>query len=219
MAAQPGAALLTLQSVKERMREKLQGPLRAVRLNTTLAAKIKTKTLNNSSILKISLKHNNKVLACALTAEREKSRRLESDRMFLQKEVTMLNFQNALLRQNLSLLNKMLKDIDLFMNVNLPAAIEISEIEHSADLSTSEPRRSERFSRHSALSLGEEQGFRCVTCMGTNRMSVCSASLPLIPGFRPGTYCLMGIFHGAQSVTGNGAPTCPWEQHLLSAPQ
>eukprot|EP00079_Xenopus_tropicalis_P014004 XP_002944114.2 PREDICTED: shugoshin 2 [Xenopus tropicalis] len=160
MAAQPGAALLTLQSVKERMREKLQGPLRAVRLNTTLAAKIKTKTLNNSSILKISLKHNNKVLACALTAEREKSRRLESDRMFLQKEVTMLNFQNALLRQNLSLLNKMLKDIDLFMNVNLPAAIEISEIEHSADLSTSEPRRSERFSRHSALSLGEEQGFR-----------------------------------------------------------
>ncbi|OCT63897.1 shugoshin 2 L homeolog isoform X1 [Xenopus laevis] len=160
MALQTSASLATLQTVKDRMREKIHGSLKTVKLNTTLAAKIKTKTLNNSSILKISLKHNNKVLACALTAEREKARRLENDKMFLQKEVKMLHFQNALLRQNLSLLNKMLKDIDIFMNINLPAAIEISNIENSTDLSTLESRKSERFSNHSVFSLDDDQGFR-----------------------------------------------------------
>ncbi|XP_041434355.1 uncharacterized protein sgo2.S isoform X2 [Xenopus laevis] len=80
--------------------------------------------------------------------------------MFLQKEVKMLHFQNALLRQNLNLLNKMLKDIDLFMNINLPAAIEISNMEHSTDVSSLEPRKSERFSHHSVFSLDDDQGFR-----------------------------------------------------------
>lgn len=58
---------------------------------------------DNSSIVKISLKHNNRALACALTAEKEKARMLENDNMILQKEVKKLHFQNALLRQNLSL--------------------------------------------------------------------------------------------------------------------
>ncbi|KAG8432766.1 hypothetical protein GDO86_017129 [Hymenochirus boettgeri] len=160
MDVQPNASFATLQSVKERMREKIHGSLKTAKLNTSLAAKIKTKTLNNSSILKISLKHNNKALACALTAEKEKARRLENDKMFLHKEVKMLHFQNSLLRQNLNIVNKMLKDIDLFMNINLPAAIEISNTEQSPDVSMTGERTSERISHHSALFLDENQGSR-----------------------------------------------------------
>ncbi|XP_044159776.1 shugoshin 2 isoform X2 [Bufo gargarizans] len=150
----------TLQSVKERLREKLQKSLKAVKLQMSLAAKIKTKTLNNSSVLKLSLKHNNKALASALTAEREKSRRLGNENMFLQKEVKMLHFQNALLRQNLSSVNKMLKDINVFMNINLPAAIELSGTMESSDCLSLNGTRSERFSQQSALSLDGDQGFR-----------------------------------------------------------
>ncbi|KAM4697825.1 shugoshin 2 [Rhinophrynus dorsalis] len=158
MDVQSNASFTTLQTVKDRMREKINGSLKIAKLNTSLAAKIKTKTLNNSSILKISLKHNNKALAYALTVEREKARRLENDKMFLQKEVKMLHFQNALLRQNLNIVNKMLKDIEVFMNINLPTAIEISNTE-SPDMSSDE-QRSERVSHHSVFSLDDDQGFR-----------------------------------------------------------
>ncbi|XP_071977108.1 shugoshin 2 isoform X1 [Engystomops pustulosus] len=154
------SASSSLQSVKERMREKLNGSLKVVKLQTSLAAKIKTKTLNNSSILKVSLKHNNKALACALTAEKEKSRCLGNDIMFLQKEVKSLHFQNALLRQNLSIVNKMLKDIDIFMNVNLSSAIEISSQIESADCLSLNETKSERFSQQSALSMDDDPGFR-----------------------------------------------------------
>ncbi|KAM5152065.1 shugoshin 2 [Mantella aurantiaca] len=150
----------TPQTAKERMREKIFGTLKAAKLKTTLAAKIKSKNLNNSSILKISLKHNNRALACALTAEKEKARSLESDKMILQKEVKMLHFQNALLRQNLSIVNSMLKDIEVFMNINLPAAIEISNISESTDLLATEERKSSRFSRESRLSVDELEGYR-----------------------------------------------------------
>ncbi|XP_075686013.1 shugoshin 2 [Rhinoderma darwinii] len=153
-------SITALQSLKERMRGKLNGSLKAVKLQTSLAAKIKTKTLNNSSILKVSLKHNNKALARALTVEKEKSSRLGNDIMFLQKEVKMLHFQNALLRQNLSIVNKMLKDIDVFMNINLPAAIEISSTMESSDRLSLNETKSQRFSQQSALSTDEYQGFR-----------------------------------------------------------
>ncbi|XP_072274755.1 shugoshin 2, partial [Pyxicephalus adspersus] len=149
-----------LQTAKERMKEKINGTLKAAKFQTSLAAKIKSKNFNNSSVLKISLKHNNRALACALTAEKEKARILESDKMILQKEVKMLHFQNAVLRQNLSIVNRMLKDIDIFMNVNLPAAIEISSLSESSDVLATEERKSERFSHESRLSVDELQEFR-----------------------------------------------------------
>ncbi|XP_063788786.1 shugoshin 2 isoform X2 [Pseudophryne corroboree] len=115
---------------------------------------------DSSSFLKVSLKNNNKALACALTAERQKARSLENEKMFLQKEVKMLHFQNAVLRQNLSIVNTMLKDIDLFMNVNLPAAIEISSTMEPSDRLSSNTRKSERFSHQSAGSQDAYPGFR-----------------------------------------------------------
>ncbi|XP_063285510.1 shugoshin 2 [Pelobates fuscus] len=153
------SSLPALQSLKDRMREKINGSLKNAKLSTTLAAKIKTKALNNSSMLKISLKHNNKALACALTVEREKARRLENDKMFLQKEVKMLHFQNALLRQNLNIVNRIFKDIDLFMSINLPTGIEISsDMEQSLEIQSNEPK-GDRLSQQSTFSSDGDQGF------------------------------------------------------------
>ncbi|XP_077304589.1 shugoshin 2 [Lithobates pipiens] len=150
----------TLQTAKDRMREKFNGTLKAAKFQTSLASKIKSKNFNNSSIVKISLKHNNRTLACALTAEKEKARMLENDKMILQKEVKKLHFQNALLRQNLSIVNKILTDIDVFMNIKLPEAIEISSISESLDPLATEEQKSGRFSHESRMSVEELQGFR-----------------------------------------------------------
>ncbi|KAM4626903.1 shugoshin 2 [Discoglossus pictus] len=154
------APLVPLHTMKERMREKINGPLKSVKISSSLAAKIKSKALNNSSFMKISLKNNNKALALALTFEKEKTRKLENDQMFLHKEVKMLHFQNALLRQNLNIVNKTLKDIDLYMNINLSTAIEISGME-SSDILIDEPIQNEQIVRHSVVSCNEDQGFRC----------------------------------------------------------
>ncbi|XP_073502430.1 shugoshin 2 [Phyllobates terribilis] len=153
------SSISILQSVKERMREKLKGSMKAVKLQTYLASKIKTKTSYNLSFLKVSLKNNNTALACALTAEKEKSRRLGNDNMFLQKEVNMLHFQNALLRQNLNIVNKTLKDIDGFMNINLSAAIKISSTIESSDRPSLNHTKSGHFSRQSTVSSDENQVF------------------------------------------------------------
>ncbi|XP_041663814.1 shugoshin 2 isoform X2 [Cheilinus undulatus] len=59
------------------------------------ASKIKNKLLNTSSFYKVSLKNNNKALAVALAMQKERSRQLEKDIIFLQKQVEALCFELA----------------------------------------------------------------------------------------------------------------------------
>lgn len=60
--------------------------------------------LDNSSMFKVSLKQNNKALAVALSVEKENSRKLKNDKIFLQKEVEKLQLHNTLLRRKLNYL-------------------------------------------------------------------------------------------------------------------
>ncbi|KAI4875189.1 hypothetical protein NFI96_023957 [Prochilodus magdalenae] len=62
------------------------------------AAKIKTKIHNTSSFFKLSLKTNNKALALALVAQKQRTRQLETETVCLQKDVQALRFELAIQR-------------------------------------------------------------------------------------------------------------------------
>ncbi|XP_043847459.1 shugoshin 2 [Dromiciops gliroides] len=119
-----GTSLFFTQRIKRHVKDKKTS--RVNKLNTSLATKIKNKLINNSSIIKISLKHNNRALAQALSVEKENSRKLTTEKMLLHKEVEKLSFRNAFLRQKLNNLHKTLIETEAFVSSNLISAIEMT---------------------------------------------------------------------------------------------
>ncbi|KAM4730567.1 uncharacterized protein sgo2 [Anableps anableps] len=71
-------------------------PSKPSKQTSAVASKIKNKILNTSSFFKVSLKTNNKALALALQAQKEKSRQLEMEVVSLQKRVEALCFELAI---------------------------------------------------------------------------------------------------------------------------
>ncbi|XP_020028591.2 shugoshin 2 isoform X2 [Castor canadensis] len=135
--------------IKRRVRDRR---ISKTKLNVSLASKIKTKIINNSSVFKISLKHNNRALAQALSREKENSRRITTEKMLLQKEVEKLNFDNTFLRLKLNNLNKKLIEIESLMNSNLITAIEMSSLSEFHQSSFVLPAsKKKRISKHSKL--------------------------------------------------------------------
>ncbi|XP_031155683.1 uncharacterized protein si:dkey-57a22.11 isoform X2 [Sander lucioperca] len=76
------------------MRRPMMTPLKPSK-NTSAATKIKNKILNTSSFFKVSLKTNNKALALALEAQKERSRQLENGIVYYQRQVEDLCFELA----------------------------------------------------------------------------------------------------------------------------
>ncbi|XP_038644631.1 shugoshin 2-like isoform X2 [Scyliorhinus canicula] len=84
-----------------KMKERRNGILKKTKYNASLISKIKTKILNNSSMMKISLKNNNKALALALAEEKKKYRMAEQEKVILQKEIYTQNYDIVMLQQRL----------------------------------------------------------------------------------------------------------------------
>ncbi|XP_035390411.1 uncharacterized protein si:dkey-57a22.11 [Electrophorus electricus] len=100
------------------------------------AAKIKTKIHNTSSFFKISLKTNNKALALALAAQKQRTRQLEMETVHLQKVVQSLSFDLATQRYKNKQMFAILKEfystsldcmaqaVDLISEEEVPGSLE-----------------------------------------------------------------------------------------------
>ncbi|GCC27579.1 hypothetical protein chiPu_0006004 [Chiloscyllium punctatum] len=89
--------------------------LKKTKYNASLISKIKTKILNNSSMMKISLKNNNKALALALAEEKKKYRLSEQEKVILQKEICIQNYDIVMLQQRLTTQNAKLSTLEEFL--------------------------------------------------------------------------------------------------------
>ncbi|XP_062906103.1 shugoshin 2-like isoform X1 [Mobula hypostoma] len=99
----------------DKMKERRNGMLKKTKYNALLTSKIKTKILNSSSMMKISLKNNNKALAIALAKEKQKYRVLEQENVMLQKEMCSQSYDIVMLQQRLTTQNAKISVLEEYL--------------------------------------------------------------------------------------------------------
>ncbi|KAJ8283035.1 hypothetical protein COCON_G00055540 [Conger conger] len=122
--------------------------LKAAKQNSSLVAKIKTKIQNTSSFFKVSLKTNNKALALALVAQKDKSRLLETETVRLRKEVQSLCFDLAHHRHQHNRLVRLLKDLQASALHSIVAAVDLLSAEGVQDSSDAPEEINEKSQTH-----------------------------------------------------------------------
>ncbi|XP_061826840.2 uncharacterized protein sgo2 isoform X1 [Nerophis lumbriciformis] len=101
-------------------------PAKASKQTTVIASKIKNKIFNtSSSFFKVSLKNNNKALALALQAEKQRSMLLQMQIVNLTKEVEVLCFERATLKYKHRKLTVILKNLYSDTLNNLDKVMEL----------------------------------------------------------------------------------------------
>ncbi|XP_077435512.1 uncharacterized protein LOC144060149 isoform X2 [Vanacampus margaritifer] len=93
------------------MQFKTMRPVKASKKDFATASKIKNKVLNTSSFFKVSLKNNNKALALALQAEKQRCMLLQTENVHLTKTVESVCFNLATNKHNYRKLLLLLKNL------------------------------------------------------------------------------------------------------------
>ncbi|XP_014810168.1 PREDICTED: shugoshin-like 2 [Calidris pugnax] len=218
-ATAKSSTIFISDAVKGR-RKARDGTFQGAKWNASLASKIKSKLINNSSMFKVTLKQNNRALAVALSVEKENSRKLKNEKIFLQKEVEKLQLHNILLHRKLSCVNKTLIEIEAFLNYNLLTAIEISSL--SENLQSSLPLSAGSSSAVGDQFKGRRQSARSVELpvklpllASANENQQDSPSVCEIPNFYKSTTILSEERHSDQVKFSLSLPSGKNNQKLI----
>ncbi|XP_069790558.1 shugoshin 2-like isoform X2 [Narcine bancroftii] len=157
----------------DKMKQQRNSILKKKKYNASLISRIKTKILNNSSMMKVSLKNNNKALAIALAKEKQKCSMVTQEKKMLQKEICVQNYDIVMLQQRLTTQNaKISKLEELLMKIKScfsDAASCLSTAISTCECDFQEHQWNGMFERTSSASHGCNSSLNTILPSGTSQ--------------------------------------------------